>query len=181
MTSENQSAPKKPRGAWAHAAYLAEMTPESRNRYVDFLRAASILAVVTGHWMMAAPHFSEGGDPRLSHMLDVSQWTQWLTWLLQVMPVFFFVGGFSNGTSWNAALRKKTGYAVWLDSRLRRLIGPVFPLLVVWAVMVVVARWQGVSDGMIRIGSKVALVPVWFLAVYMLVIVFVPLSYRAWK
>ncbi len=171
---------KKSRGVWAQAAYLAEMTPESRNRYVDFLRALSILAVVGGHWLLAAPHFAEG-QPRLAHMLDVSSWTQWLTWVLQVMPVFFFVGGFSNGTSWSAALRKGTGYATWLDSRLRRLIGPVLPLLLVWAIMAAVARFQGVSEGMIRIGSQVALVPVWFLAVYMLVIVFVPLTYRAWQ
>ena len=32
---------------------LADATPEARDRYVDFLRAASILAVVFGHWFIA--------------------------------------------------------------------------------------------------------------------------------
>ena len=40
---------------WAQASVLAVKTPESRNRYVDFLRALSICAVVFGHWLMAAP------------------------------------------------------------------------------------------------------------------------------
>ncbi|MDH3203021.1 MAG: acyltransferase [Myxococcales bacterium] len=51
---------KTNRSAWARASELAELTPESRNRYVDFLRAASILVVVTGHWLMAAPYFDDG-------------------------------------------------------------------------------------------------------------------------
>ncbi len=34
---------------------------------------------------------------------------------------------------------------------------------------------------MIRIGSQVALVPVWFLAVYILVVALVPLTHAAWR
>ena len=34
---------------WSRAKALAERTPETRNRYVDFLRAASITVVVLGH------------------------------------------------------------------------------------------------------------------------------------
>ncbi len=34
---------------------------------------------------------------------------------------------------------------------------------------------------MIFIGSKVALVPVWFLAVYIMVVAMVPLTYAAWR
>ena len=32
---------------------LAEKTPTSRDRYVDFLRAFSIVTVVVGHWFIA--------------------------------------------------------------------------------------------------------------------------------
>ncbi len=41
---------------WSQAMAVAAKTPESRNRYVDFLRALSICAVVCGHWLVAAPH-----------------------------------------------------------------------------------------------------------------------------
>ena len=158
---------------------MADRTPEARNRYVDFLRALSILAVVLGHWLISAPYFDHG-SPAYSHLLDLTPWSRWLTWLFQVMPVFFFVGGFSNGISWESAQRKNLGYREWLDARTRRLIGPVLPLLLAWGAMVAVAHSNGVSAGMIQVGSQVALVPVWFLAVYIMVVALVPLSHAAW-
>jgi hypothetical protein len=171
---------RPPRSMWGRALWYADRTPEARNRYVDFLRALSILAVVVGHWLISAPYFANG-VPAYSHLLDLAPWSRYLTWLFQVMPVFFFVGGFSNGVSWESALRKELSYRNWFDSRTRRLIGPVLPLLVAWGVMVAVAHSNGVSAGMIHIGSKVALVPVWFLAVYIMVVALVPLSHAAWR
>ncbi|MDT8437126.1 MAG: acyltransferase family protein [Gemmatimonadota bacterium] len=147
---------------------------------MDFLRALSILAVVFGHWLISAPHFA-AGEPAYSHLLDIAPWSRWLTWLFQVMPVFFFVGGFSNGVSWDSACRRELGYRAWFDARMRRLLGPVLPLVLMWAVMVAVAHSNGVGAGMIRIGSQVALVPVWFLAVYILVVALVPPSLAAWR
>jgi fucose 4-O-acetylase-like acetyltransferase len=172
--------PETRRGAWSRAAQLAARTPESRNRYVDFLRAVSILAVVTGHWLMAAPSL-EGGSPRIDHILDLTPWTRWLTWLFQVMPVFFFVGGFSNGVSWRAALRSGRAYREWLDARLRRLLGPVLPLIAAWAVIASLAQSRGVSPELVKQGSRTALVPIWFLAVYILVVLLVPCTLRAWE
>jgi surface polysaccharide O-acyltransferase-like enzyme len=171
---------RPPRGMWRRALWYADRTPEARNRYVDFLRALSILAVVLGHWLISAPYF-DNGSPAYSHLLDLAPWSRWLTWLFQVMPIFFFVGGFSNGISWDSAKRKALGYRIWFDSRMRRLIGPVLPLLLAWGAMVAVAHSNGVGPGMIRIGSKVALVPVWFLAVYILVVALVPFTRAAWK
>jgi hypothetical protein len=87
---------------WTGAAAVAAQTPESRNRYVDFLRAVSIFAVVLGHWLMAAPYVDAEGI-HISSMLEHQQWTRWMTWAFQVMPVFFLVGGYSNGISCNCA------------------------------------------------------------------------------
>ena len=165
---------------WSRAAELAAATPASRNRAADFLRAASILVVVFGHWLMAAPFVDEEGS-HIEHMLAVAPWSHWLTWALQVMPVFFFVGGFSNGVTWEAARRDGTPYRDWLDSRLRRLLGPVMPLLLFWALAAAFAARAGVPAEMIRIGSQVALVPTWFLAVYLVVMFLVPLTRAAWR
>ena len=94
-------------------------TPASRNRVVDFLRAAAITVVVLGHWTIIAVD-PDGGI--LPHgVLDGATWTHPLTWLFQVMPIFFLVGGYSNGLSWRSARRKEIGYAEWLRARLRRL------------------------------------------------------------
>jgi hypothetical protein len=169
-----------PRGSiWSRAAAVAAATPQTRNRYVDFLRALSICAVVVGHWLIAAPYVS-GGELSLSNMLEHQEWTRLLTWVFQVMPVFFIVGGYSNGVSWNAARRDGRPYSEWLRGRLQRLVGPVLPLLALWAVLGVIGNRLGLSPEMMAAGSQMALIPIWFLAVYIGVVVLAPLTYAAW-
>jgi hypothetical protein len=165
---------------WSQARELAERTPETRNRYVDFLRAASISVVVIGHWLMASP-FLEGGKLQLGDMLHMAPWTQWLTWAFQVMPLFFIVGGYSNGISWEAARRAGLGYGRWTANRLKRLVGPVVPLLIVWSAIGMIAHRSGVHPQMIKVGSQVALIPTWFLAVYVMVVIAAPATHWAWR
>ena len=165
---------------WSRAAAVAAKTPESRNRLVDFLRAASIFVVISGHWLLAAPYVGDEGLA-LGNMLEAAPWTQWLTWAFQVMPIFFLVGGYANAVSWKAAVRDGRSYADWLCARFQRLIGPVLPLLVAWALLGAIGGQLGVPAGVIQAGSQMALVPVWFLAVYMLVVVLVPVTYAAWQ
>ena len=57
--------------AWSRAAGLADRTPSSRNRYVDFLRAISMLMVTVGHWLAAAPYFDATNTLTASHILTV--------------------------------------------------------------------------------------------------------------
>ncbi len=177
MASETH--PRRP-NAWGRALQLAERTPDSRNRYVDFLRAVSIGVVVFGHWLMAAPSMDRG-ELTLSDMLHLTPWTQWLTWVFMVMPLFFIVGGYSNGISWEAARRDGRGYGEWIGARMRRLLGPLVPLLLAWAGIAAVAHQLGVSPAMIRIGSQVALIPTWFLAVYVMVVIATPATHALWR
>jgi hypothetical protein len=176
MDEEKASRPS----IWARAAALAGATPESRNRYVDFLRAVSICAVVLGHWLMAAPWIDDGSI-RISSMLEHQQWTRWMTWAFQVMPVFFLVGGYSNGVSWQSARQKGKTYGDWLQVRLQRLVGPVLPLIATWILLAAVSLSLGVSQEMVRVASQMALIPIWFLAVYIIVVVLVPVSHDAWR
>ena len=166
--------------AWQQAVLLAEKTPENRNRYVDFLRAASIIVVICGHWLVVAPYLN-GEELLLSDILSISPWTQWLTWILQVMPIFFIVGVFSNASSWRSAQRRDENYSIWLNARLRRLITPVLPVLVVWSIIGLVANAFHIDKTILKAASAFALLPAWFLVVYIVVVAFVPLTYRAWE
>jgi len=180
VTTPGATAPRS-FGAWARALELADQTPESRNRYVDLLRAVAISAVVIGHWTMAAPYIGADGRAAIEHLLVVSPPTRTLTWLFQVMPVFFFVGGFSNGTSWRSTLRKGESFRSWFSSRLQRLLAPTLVLLAFWAVAGFVALQAGVPAEMVYTGSQIALIPTWFLAVYVLVCMLVPWTLAAWE
>jgi hypothetical protein len=147
---------------------------------VDFLRAGSITVVVVGHWLMAAV-FVSGGQLQLADMLHLAPWTQWLTWSFQVMPLFFIVGGYSNGISWEAAHRDGRGYGLWIATRLKRLVGPIVPLLLAWSVMAMIAHRLGTPQQMIKVGSQAALIPTWFLAVYIAVVNTAPATHWFWR
>ena len=57
----------------------------------------------------------------------------------------------------------------------------MLPLLIAWAVIAAVAHQMGVDPAMIKAGSQMALVPTWFLAVYIMVVIVVPVTYAAWQ
>ncbi len=168
-------------GLWAQPRAMAEKAPPERNRWIDFLRALSIMAVVIGHWLVAAPYIDATGEVQGGHLLGILPWTQWLTWGFQVMPIFFLVGGFSNGVSWAAQVRDGGSYADWFASRVQRLINPVFPVLLVWAAFAFFGTQLGLERDVVSMATQLALVPVWFLAVYLLVTALVPLTWRAWQ
>lgn len=159
------------------AAAMAAATPDSRNRYADFLRAVAISAVVLGHWLMAAVWVDDSGF-RADNILSSVPVTQWLTWGLQVMPIFFLVGGFSNAATWS---RCRGGYGGWLQNRLHRLVLPTVPLMVLWSGLSLIAPQFGLDPRLAQLGSQVALVPLWFLAVYVLMVAATPVTMGLWS
>ena len=165
---------------WSQAKEMAAQTPDERNRYVDFLRAVSILMVVTGHWLIVALYYHDG-TLTPSDLLVIRPRTQWMTWVFQVMPVFFIVGGYANAVSLEGARRRGVDYAGWLVTRLNRLVSPLLVLLLVWAVLAAVLHYSGVTGDVLRIASRAALIPIWFLAIYIMVVVLAPATYIAWK
>ncbi|MDF9715841.1 acyltransferase [Nocardioides sp. ChNu-153] len=162
-------------------ADLVAATPADRNRVVDLLRGAAILVVCLGHWLMAGVHVDGDGELRRTGLLGIATWTHPLTWVLQVMPVFFLVGGYANAISWRGARARGTTYGGWLRARLRRLTVPLLPLMLFWAVVAPLASALGVSGGTLRIASMASLVPTWFLAVYLLVVALTPLTLALWE
>jgi len=166
--------PRLSRAEQIHAA-----TPPSRNRVVDLLRAVAITVVVLGHWTIIAVSADGGIQPH--GVLDAARWTHPLTWIFQVMPIFFLVGGYSNALSWRSARRRGLGYAPWLRSRLRRLGIPVIPLLLVWLAVCGIGLAAGAAPATLQLASQMALVPTWFLAAYLLVIVVAPACLVLWE
>jgi hypothetical protein len=167
-------------GIWSQARTIAAQAPADRNRYVDFLRAASILVVITGHWLIAALYYRDGTLVP-GAILELQPWTQWLTWLFQVMPIFFFVGGYANAVSLESAGRRNLGYAGWLVTRLNRLVTPLIALLAGWALLAAILHFCGVGGGVIRLASRAALIPIWFLAIYIMIVVLALACYFAWR
>ncbi|MEU9377931.1 acyltransferase [Streptomyces sp. NPDC048255] len=154
------------------ASAMAAATPAGRDRYVDLLRVASLGAVVCGHWLMAAV----SGDG-IGNLLAVLPPLQVLTWALQVMPVFFFVGGFSHALSYRSLARGTDGpvYAAFLRARLQRLLRPTLVFVLVWSVLALGVQLAGGGDGRLTGAAlRVVTQPLWFIGIYLAMVAFTP-------
>jgi hypothetical protein len=163
----------------AYTRKIANSTPPDRNRVVDTVRAGAILVVVVGHWLAASIWLQANDEIALMNSLEWIPYAGWVTWVVQVMPIFFVVGGYANGRAL-ASQADRFEYGDWVTRRVRRLFTPVIPLLVVWTILIVVLGPFLPSD-VVRAGAMSATVPVWFIAVYVAVTAIAPVAYRWWR
>lgn len=158
---------------------LSKRTPATRERHLDFLRAVAIGAVVLGHWLAIVVVDRDGqlaGDSALA----ILAWAHPLTWLFQVMPVFFFVGGFANAASLASYQRRSPDPGAasgWLLERSRRLVRPVTALLIMLGCSAVLARGVGADPSMVAAAVWLATLPLWFLVAYLGMVLLTPLTY----
>ena len=170
---------------------LAAATPDTRDRSVDFLRAVAILAVVFGHWFIGIIHW-DGGLIRTTSAVGETSYLWLMTWFFQVMPIFFFVGGFSNYVAYQAYRARGDSPGAFIRSRLERLLRPSLVFLAIWAVVQVALHLADIGApsgprlwgdtlllrGMKPPGATVPFGPLWFLAVYLVVVIVAPLTIR---
>ncbi len=155
---------------------IAERTPARRERHIDLLRAVAIMAVVIGHWLVIAVEPTEDTIEGFSALVEV-QWGHPLSWLFQVMPVFFIVGGFANAASLTSHRRDGGVDAGWLLDRSARLVQPTAVLLVVLGGGAVVALWLGADPDLIGTAVWLASLPLWFLVVYLAMVFLTPIMH----
>lgn len=155
---------------------LAAQTPTDRNRAVDLYRGAAMAVVALGHWLgtVAVVHHGkiDGGN-----LLDYAPEYGWITWIGQVMPLFFFVGGFASATSLRSAERRGVRPADWIATRLHRMVAPAAALATFWAVALLVGAAVG-GFGIVSMAAVGAAIPLWFLANYTIDTALAPFTFR---
>jgi Acyltransferase family len=170
---------------------LVAKTPAARDRYVDFLRAASICAVVLGHWFIGLIYW-EDGIVGIHSAVGVTSGMWFGTWLFQVMPIFFFVGGFSNLVTFESFERRGEPTWAFVRTRLWRLLKPSLVFVGVWIPVQVLLHLSDTGAptgprilgdttllrGMLPPGATLPFGPLWFLAVYAVVLVISPWMIR---
>ncbi|MFI0982743.1 acyltransferase family protein [Streptomyces sp. NPDC021093] len=153
-------------------------TPADRDRAVDVLRVLAITGVVLGHWLVSGVVLQAGGhlagDSPLAHMPALAP----LTWLLQPLALFFFVGGRVAARSYASAHAVGTPYRTWLGRRLTRLLRPVVPLAVTWAMAWAGLVATGIAHETIHTMMWLVFSPLWFLGVYAALTACTPLVHR---
>jgi fucose 4-O-acetylase-like acetyltransferase len=153
-----------------------------RNRYADLLRVLAIGGVVYGHWLLVSVTYSSGQLSGVDALNDIT-WGRWVTWLFQVMPVFFLVGGYVNAQSWAARHAAGETWTRWVRDRVMRLLWPTSVYVVVMVLAVTVARAAGAPAAEITEAGWLVALHLWFLPVYMALIALTPAmlaAHRRW-
>ncbi|MEV0195683.1 acyltransferase [Nonomuraea sp. NPDC050691] len=169
-------------GAWGAGvrrlvARIEADTPEGRDRALDGLRALAIAGVVLGHWLVTALVLDSGalrGTSPLSYLPGLAP----VSWTLQTLAVFFWVGGRAAARGYAAARAAGAGYGPWARGRLARLSRPVAPVLAVWSVAAVAMLAQGAGQQTVYGLFRLVLSPLWFLLVYAALTAATPLAAR---
>ncbi|MFC6012161.1 acyltransferase family protein [Nocardia lasii] len=150
-------------------AAVSANTPADRDRFLDLVRISSLVVVVVGHCLMLTVTVS-GETVHFGNVLADLPALQPITWVLQVLPLFFFAGvaagarGLGPGVSWGA----------WLFRRTQRLVRPLGYFLLASAVLVAVAD-RVLAPGWQRPLAVTSVQLLWFLGMYLAVLACVPL------
>ena len=150
---------------------------------IDLLRACATTTVVLWHWVFTIIVWRPDG-PHADNPIGYVSGLWSLTWVLQVLPLFFFAGGFTHAQAW---AKRRDQPRAWRRFTARRAAQLVVPALVLVAVVVgaavTIAHLRSGADPWIGRATTLVLSPLWFLAVYLLLVATVPVwdrLHRAW-
>jgi hypothetical protein len=149
-------------------AELAASTPADRDRALDVIRITALIGVVLGHTVMAIS-IIRNHVLIWDNLLTTSAVFQALTWVFQIMPLFFFAGAAASVSSW----RPGTNWGGWLMKRCTRLFRPVFYYLAFWAVTLT-ALYPLLPRHVYDPVAGVSIQLLWFLGAYVLVLAAMP-------
>lgn len=145
-----------------------------RDRYVDFLRAYSIAFVVFGHWLATVVVWGPGVPISGHNVLEDVPVLKYWTWVNQVMPLFFFISGFSNFMTWRAMERREKGYGAFVRARVERMIRPLGFFLAAWLVLANGLNAFGFGGETLEKVSEYVASPLWFMVAFMLLVIITP-------
>ncbi|UFU14673.1 acyltransferase [Curtobacterium sp. C1] len=161
----------------ATAGTLVRQAIAQRDLVVDLVRTACVVLVVVVHITMVGVAVGPDGIA-VTSPLQEAPWYVAATWVGQVMPLFFVVGGFASAVGWRSTVARGGGARDFVATRLVRLFRPAIPLFLVLAVALGTATALGTPPELLGevafgIGS-----PLWFLAAYGITQCCVPLRAR---
>lgn len=156
-------------GRWAMRVDAA--TPPDRDRAIDGLRALAICGVILGHWLVAV-QVPNAGLHNASPLKELPYLAP-LSWVLQMLGLFFLVGGYTGALGWARA--GGTSYGTWLAARTRRLGRPVVAVTAVWGCALPILALAGVPATTLRTCVVLIVQPLWFIGVYLVATALTPL------
>src|SRR5699024_14234 len=137
-----------------------------RDPGIDLVRALCVAAVMLVHGLQVAVTLGADG-PVLEYATRGAAWYPALTWVLQVMPLFFVVSGFAGAIGLRRLHARGGSAADFLAARVHRLLVPALAPLAVFAAALTALAALGVPEELLREAGLRWREPLWFLAVFL--------------
>ena len=157
---------------------LARPGTQTRDRAIDGLRALAILGVVCGHWLVGALIPGAGGALTVDSPLRTLDWLAPATWFLQMLGLFFLVGGYAAAQSLTRSRERGNTDGAWLRRRFVRLAWPILGAVGVVIAGIAVASVYGVPATTLRTWAVLVVQPFWFIGIYAVITALTPLALR---
>jgi hypothetical protein len=146
-----------------------------RDEVIDLLRSIATTTVVVWHWMFTILVWRSDG-PHADNPIGYVSGLWSLTWVLQVMPLFFVAGGYVHSVAWAKSRERPGAWRRFFLGRLKQLGVPALVLIAfVVVIAVLAARLHPGPDRWLPRGVALVLSPLWFLAVYLVLVATVPI------
>ncbi|MFB7711539.1 acyltransferase [Streptomyces sp. NPDC056105] len=161
------------------ASAIDAKTPAHRDRAIDGLRALALLAVPMGHWLLGGFSLDGRGALHNASPLSSFEFLAPISWVLQMLGIFFLVGGYASVLSYRRTLEAGGSTSAWLRGRLARLGRPVLGVTAVCAALIPALYALGVPEQTLHTGSTLVIQPLWFVGVYTVITALTPYCVRA--
>lgn len=147
----------------------AATPPPERDPAVDAARVGCVIAVVCIHILMVTiTRDPVSGEIRSVLVPTLQPWYWWGTWILQVMPLFFVVGGTATAGAWRRRRERGTAAGEYVRERTLRLVQPAALLWCALALLAVVALAAGAPYELVTFALSGMGMALWFLAAYLI-------------
>ena len=157
---------------------VSSLDLSKRDLTLDLARVFCVLLVVVIHLLFIGVGRDEAGELVISRPLEEQPWFAAATWIGQIMPLFFVVGGFASITAWRSNVRRGGTAADYVKTRVLRLAQPSLPLFLFYVVVIGGATLLAIAPELVRTVVVGAGAPLWFIAAYTLVQALVPVMVR---
>ncbi|SDS59530.1 Acyltransferase family protein [Brevibacterium sandarakinum] len=177
-SSEAPGVPEVPSApeASGRSANRAAVNLPHRDGAIDLIRFGCLVVVVILHSLMSGAVLGADGEVVPTVALSGTVGFTVASWLYQIMPLFFFIGGYAAINGWRRTQATGGTWADYIRARLRRLVIPVAVLIGVAGVGLSIASEIGVPTGLLAEASTRIGQPLWFLAVDVGLTSLVPLA-----
>ncbi|WP_345752492.1 acyltransferase family protein [Microbacterium rhizophilus] len=143
-----------------------QAVPAGRDLTLDLARVGCVLLVVVVHVLFTGVGRAADGSLLIERTVEAQDWFDAASWVANIMPLFFVVGGFAARVGWRSTVARGGDADGFARLRLARLARPAVPVLLFFTIALGAVRAIGLDPALVETVAVGVGSPLWFLAAY---------------